>query len=365
MPSELEELVSFLHSPQPAVVQIALDNLVGYSQGSHQQIFSYDNYEAIKDLKKLAEDKGKTTVSQSITILANLCDDLTMRNLIVEDLKFLEFLVASIINVNNLNADLMCILLTNLAKNDAITSIFNFIIDHNEEQKKFFKSSKAMDCLMDCFVKGADRSLNKYANFDYLSYFFADISRFSQGREYFITEQLYDEVIPLSKLLVFTEKYDSKIRREGVASTIKNSLFDTKSHMMLLTNEKINLLPYILSPLAGPEELDEDDMFNLPEELQLLPSDKKRDPVSEIICTHLESILLLCTTKEIREYLREKSVYALVKELHKAVEVEDVADLCDRLVQMLMRDEANGEEQDEEKEESSDDDDDDKVVEIL
>lgn len=367
MPSELEELVSFLHSPQPAVIQIALDNLVGYSQGAHQQVFSHDNYEAIKDLKKLAQAEGKTTVSQSVTILANLCDDLTMRNLIVEDEEFLKVLVSAVINTKNSNADLMCILLTNLAKNDSITKVFDFDISHNEEQQKIFKSTKAMDCLMDCFVKGFDRSLNKYADYDYLAYFFADISRFLQGREYFITEQSYDEVVPISKLLVFTEKYDSKIRREGVASTIKNSLFDSKPHMKLLTDEKINILPYILLPLAGPEELDEDDMFNLPDELQLLPSDKKRDPVNALICIHLESLLLLCTTREAREYLREKSVYPLIREMHKVMEnEEEVVDLCDRLVQMLMRDESNdAANQDQEESSDDEDDEDDKVVEIL
>ena len=158
---------------------------------------SYDNYEAIKDLKKLAQAEGKTTVSQSVTILANLCDDLTMRNLIVEDEEFLKVLVSAVINTKNSNADLMCILLTNLAKNDSITKVFDFDISHNEEQQKIFKSTKAMDCLMDCFVKGFDRSLNKYADYDYLAYFFADISRFLQGREYFITEQSYDEVVPI------------------------------------------------------------------------------------------------------------------------------------------------------------------------
>ena len=101
-----------------------------------------------------------------------------------------------------------------------------------------FSSKKVIDCLMDCFVKGYDRKLNEYANYDYLSYFFADLSRYKQGRTYFITEQSYDEVVPLSKVLVFTEKYDDKIRREGVASTIKNSLFDTNAHMKLLTDPK-------------------------------------------------------------------------------------------------------------------------------
>lgn len=31
MASQLDELVEFLHSPQPAVRQIAIDNLVGFS----------------------------------------------------------------------------------------------------------------------------------------------------------------------------------------------------------------------------------------------------------------------------------------------------------------------------------------------
>lgn len=363
MPTELEELVEFLHSPQPAVVQIALDNLVGFSQGAHQQVFAYANYEAIQDLKKLSQNDQKTTVTQAVTILANLCDDVTMRKLIVEDVNYLEFLVTAIIRPTNMNADLMCILLANLAKNDAITKLFEFKIKLSDEQKKIFALDHAMDCLMDCFVKGSDRTLNKYADFDYLAYFFADISRFELGRKYFVTEQAYDEVVPISKLLVFTEKYDSKVRREGVASTIKNSLFDVDRHLTLVSNDKINLLPYLLLPIAGPEEIDEDDMFNLPDELQLLPPDKKRDPVDSIICTHLESLLLLCTTREMREFLREKSVYPLVRELHKSAESEQVTDLCDRLVQMLMRDEAPQDAMD--VEEDEDDEDDDKIVEIL
>ncbi|EGW35429.1 uncharacterized protein SPAPADRAFT_133103 [Spathaspora passalidarum NRRL Y-27907] len=362
MPTELEELVSFLHSPQPAVVQIALDNLVGYSQSAHQQVFAYDNYTAITDLKNLSKSNSSTMVQQSITILANLCDDLIMRNLIVEDDDYLKYLCTQIINLKNVNCDLMCILLTNLAKNDNITKVLEFEIEKfDDEQKKHFSSTKIIDCLMDCFVKGYDRNLNKYANFDYLAYFFADLSRYTQGRSYFVTPQSYDNVVPLSKLLVFTEKYDAKIRREGVCSTIKNSLFDTNSHMRLLEDEQINLLPFILLPLAGPGEgIDEEDMFELPDELQLLPEDKQREPLNGVIAIHLESILLLCTTRQGREYLRNKSVYAIIKELHKDNNNEQVVDLCDRVVQMLKRDEAPVDAADEESDEE-----DDKIVEIL
>ncbi|ODV95806.1 hypothetical protein PACTADRAFT_84682 [Pachysolen tannophilus NRRL Y-2460] len=364
MPSEIEELVSFLHAEQPAVRQIALDNLVGFSaSGPQQKIFEYDGYRSIKDLKILARESNKSIVQNAITILVNLCDDLKMRKLIAEDDDFLKFLVSEIVKLDNRNADLMCILLTNIAKDDHVVKIFEFELENL--QKEVFKSNKAMDCLMDLFVKGSERTLTKYANFDYLSYFFADISRFQKGRNYFITTQNYDNVVPISKILVFTEKYDSKIRRQGVASTIKNSLFDSEKHYQLLTDQNINLLPYILLPICGAEtdNLDEEEMFALPDELQLLPSDKKRDPSNEIITIHLESLLLLCSTRQCREYLRSKSVYPLIRELHKCYEDELIQELCDRLVQMLMRDEAPTTEE-VEAFNSDEDSDDDKIVEV-
>ncbi len=76
-------------------------------------------------------------------------------------------------------------------------------------------------------------------------------------------------------------------------------------------------------------------------ELQLLPPDKTRETDNEILVTHLESLLLLTTTKESRELMRKVQVYALVRECHAKVEDEDVKDTCDRLVQVLMRDEAD------------------------
>ena len=96
---------------------------------------------------------------------------------------------------------------------------------------------------------------------------------------------------PLSKLLAFTD-HPNMIRRGGVASTIKyvpslfwlpvrsahywvgrNCAFDTSNHEILLLSEKstiredacgentptgVNVLPAVLLPLAGPEELDLD-----------------------------------------------------------------------------------------------------------
>lgn len=343
MPTELQELVGFLHDDSLNVREIALQHLVQYSPGganNQQAIFKYDNCRAIPDLIKLCGEKKGKTVNEALTILVNLCDDVELRQLISKDREFLKSLIESLPSPTNLNGDLMCILLANLAKTDNILEVFNMNIKIAESQKAIFKSTKAMDCLMDMFVKGYERKINKYACYDYLSYFFADISRFKQGRDYFVTEQEYDGIIPLTKILVFTEKWDAKVRREGVASTIKNSLFDIEKHEIFL-NEPVNLLVYLLGPIAlpGNKGLDDDEIMQLPDELQFLDDNKQVETVKEIIAVHLESLLLLCSTRKGRDFLRSKSVYPLVRELHKETKDETITELCDRLVQMLKRDE--------------------------
>lgn len=75
-------------------------------------------------------------------------------------------------------------------------------------------------------------------------------------------------------------------------------------------------------------------MDGMPEEVQLLPPDKERDSDNTIILTHLESLLLLTTTRFGRDYLREKKLYPIVRETHMAVRDEAVEEACDRLVQV-------------------------------
>lgn len=404
MSNELLELVGFLNAEQNSVRLLAAENLVGYSQGQHTYIFKGNDYAPVKDLKQLLKDKDYRTVQYALKILINLCDDRTILDMLAADENFVQQIANSITDLRLVNADLFCILLANLAKNDSVTVIFGMDrkkpethgLTENEaalagegakpaeqaekekhqaqepiDDSEIFTSSKLMDCLMDCFVKGSDRSLNKYADFSYLSYFFSDISRFKKGRDYFINSQSYDNVVPVTKLLVFTE-HPSKVRREGVVSTIKNSLFDIESHEKFIKDQSINLLPYILLPLAdGSDEYREDEMFELPEELQLLPPDKKRESSPQILTILVECFLLLCTTRSMRGFLREKNIYPVIRELHKKVDDEVLKDTCERLVQVLMRDEdpeneekpkiteVNGEDEEE------NDDDDDEIVEVV
>lgn len=104
----------------------------------------------------------------------------------------------------------------------------------------------------------------------------------------------------------------------------------------------IDALPYILLPLAGPEELDLEvrfppsmsillilvarfqDQEKLPPALQFLPPTKTREPDSNLRLTHVETLLLLCTTRWGRDFLRAKGVYEIIRAAHLEEKVDKV-----------------------------------------
>ena len=202
-----------------------------------------------------------------------------------------------------------------------------------------------MDCFISALSPASTRTNTIPSNpaYDYLSYTFASLSVHRPGRLYFLTPQPYDSILPLTKLTPLTE-HPSHVRRAGVASTIKNICFEIDNHAMLLSlpssgdhSITADILPYILLPLCGPEDLDADNLPEMLPDLQLLPPDKTREPDPAILITHLETLLLLTTTREARDLMRKVGVYPVVRECHAAVENEEVRDAAERVVQVLMR----------------------------
>lgn len=228
-------------------------------------------------------------------------------------------------------------LLANMSKRDTVKSI----LTKKQTPPEGLKSDElVINQLFDLFVKGFDGSYNKHANFDYLAYMFADLTKHDDVRRHFIHRQDYDGEFPLSKIKVFTE-HKSDVRRRGVASTIKNIAFEVDAHPAFLAEEDMNLLPYLLLPIAGNEEFDEDEALEMLPDLQLLPPDKERDSQPDIIQAHIETLTLLTTTRPARDLMRQVKVYPLVRETHLKVSHDGVKEACERLVQVLMRDEAD------------------------
>ncbi|KXT11109.1 hypothetical protein AC579_649 [Pseudocercospora musae] len=340
MPTELEELVEFLHHGNTQIRQIAAENLVGYST-AQPSLFKRNQLEPVKDLKLLLKDYTPIA-KNALTILVNISEDAEVVKSLAEDDGFIESLLRRVTSQKEQNVDLMCMVLANMAKHDKITKLLTL---KRDVPKPLSTSPIAVDQLLDCFVKGADGSYNKDADYDYLCYLFADLAKHEEGRKHFLTPRSEGEsknaekVVPITKLIVFTE-HPSTIRRRGVASTIKNVSFDVASHQSLLEDADeggVGLLPYILLPLMGSEEYSDEDTEGMLDECQLLPPDKEREKQPDIICLHLETLLLLSSTPEGRKRLRDVKVYPIVREVHQHVEDEVVREGCDRLVQILMR----------------------------
>lgn len=230
-------------------------------------------------------------------------------------------------------------LLANLGKWDAFKSTLN---KKQTPPDELASDALVLNQLLDLFVKGASGTYNKGADFDHLSYLFADLTKHVEIRHHFIRKQEYDGVVPLNKLKVFTE-HKSDVRRKGVASTIKNIAFDIPSHPLFFSEDDIDILPYLLLPMTGNEEYDLEETEAMLPDLQLLPPDKQRDPDPSIIQTHVETLLLLSTTRAGRDRMREVKVYPIIRETHIRVDDEGVQAACERLVQVLMRDEAESE----------------------
>ncbi|KAK8850674.1 hypothetical protein IAR55_004594 [Kwoniella newhampshirensis] len=164
----------------------------------------------------------------------------------------------------------------------------------------------------------------------------------------------------LSKIVVYTEHPDT-IRRGGAMGCIKNCAMDRGSMGWLLASEHdrvrlpsdpsrkvkgVDVLPWVLSPLMGPEEYDEDEMEKLPATLQFLPptKERERDTVLRMMC--IEILLLLSTTFTGREALRNRGAYYVVRELHKVEKDQQIINSIERLVGLLQRDEGRDTQQD-------------------
>ncbi|RYP03053.1 hypothetical protein DL764_005402 [Monosporascus ibericus] len=335
MPTELEELVGFITNPRPEIRGLATENLVPYST-SQPAIFKADKLKPVTHLKLLIKDHPKIA-EHVITILINLSADREVLESLATDDKFLNEVFRQITIPTEPNANLLSMLLANLGKWDALKTVTN---KKQQPPDGLGSDGLVLNQLLDLFVKGAGGGYNKHADFDHLSYLFADLSKHSEIRHHFVRKQEYDGVIPLNKLKVFTE-HKSDVRRKGVASTIKNVAFDVSSHPLFFSEDDIDILSYLLLPITGNEEYELEETMSMLPDLQLLPPDKQRDTDPSIIQTHVETLMLLSTTRPGRERMREVNVYPIIRETHLRVEDPGVQEACERLVQVLMRDEAD------------------------
>lgn len=129
---------------------------------------------------------------------------------------------------------------------------------------------------------------------------------------------------------------ETVIQRRGIVSTLYNCLFNSENHSLLL-KPPFAILSYLLYPLAGPEEFDDDEVDKLPIELQYLGCEKERESDSYVRKLLLHSLLMLCDTKHGRTILRDQQTYLILREYHKWETEPSLILACENVVDILIR----------------------------
>ncbi|KAF8236647.1 cytoplasmic protein [Tricholoma matsutake] len=397
MDAQLRELVPFLRDRNPQVRQIALSHLLPQTPlgSSHRDIF-FSGLQAgglqvkpkesdiIRDLKLLCRDQ-LNIAHDAFRALVNLSDSPLLLSPLSET-SFLIFIVSYIINPNSILADLASMLLSNLTSSSAacsvLLSLYCPIIPAPNLPNGFYpiqsrcgtsptpepypsaelRDVLALPLLLDAFIQGAQADESgdiskrtRKGDLHFLASVFANLTTAPAGRTFFLQSRPTNFLdptsateYPLAKIMPFIEHRDT-IRRRGVASTIKNCTFHIPGHKALLSPESskvavppspteapgIDALPYILLPLAGPEELDLEDQEKLPSALQFLPPSKTREPDQALRLTHVETLLLLCHTRWGRDFLRDNGVYEIIRVAHEVEKVDKISEHIERLVTLL------------------------------
>ncbi|KAG0049127.1 hypothetical protein BGZ83_006023 [Gryganskiella cystojenkinii] len=336
MEAQIIELLPFLHDGRMEVRQIAIHNIVSFTAPSSEffQVFVKNAKSLAKDLKALVKE-DEVIAHDALRSLINLSgESVICAELNDED--FLKYLIFNIIlSKKNILADLGCMLLSNMCKNDG--TLEKLIQLEGKPIEGLTTATSAVAQLADIFLKGTDKGYNSQCNFDFLASVFAMVATTSAGRNALFAKD-ETELSPLSKIVCFTE-HPSLIRRGGVITTIKNAGFAVEHHPALLDEDDINVLTYILLPLCGPEEFDLDDMEGMPEDIQLLPPTKTREADAHLRETLLEGLILLTSTRQGRDYLRDKKTYPVIQKMHLAEQEDHVREVAEKIVNMLMRDE--------------------------
>lgn len=320
--SEAAELLSFL-SPQtrPDVKGQATEYFLGISANSDGCRFLRSKPDLLTALFALTSDPSIAIVKDCYHIFINLSADETLHQVLVSDVNVLPVLLKNLQDPEFPFSDQICTILSNLSR-------------HEKTCKTVFKVLQEDLGLAQLVEIFCTEGYNKKAKLHYLGPLLSNLTQLPEARNYILDK---DRCV-VQRLLPFTQFKTSVVRRGGVIGTLRNCCFDHTHHEWLLS-DAVDILPFLLLPLAGPEELTDEENEGLPVDLQYLPEDKKREEDPDIRKMLLETLFLLTATKPGRTMLKEKNVYFIIRELHRWEKDVYVGAACERLVQILIGDE--------------------------
>ncbi|KAM6972863.1 protein HGH1 homolog [Aplochiton taeniatus] len=321
--TEAQELLTFLTpGTRPDVKGQATEYVLGLSGTREGCCWLRSKPHCLKALVTLTSDPSVAIAKDCFHALINLSADETLHRPLVEDGRVLPMLFRNLLDPGFVFSDRICTVLTNLSRHDkTCRAVFKVL---QEEDVGLAK-------LVEVFCT---EGYNKMAALHYMGPLLSNLTQLPEARQFILDK---DRCV-VQRLLPYTQYEASSVRRGGVIGTLRNCCFDHGHHEWLLS-DAVDILPFLLLPLAGPEELSDEENEGLPVDLQYLPEDKKREEDPDIRKMLVETLMLLTATKLGRVTLREKNVYPIMREFHRWEKDPHVAAACEKLIHVLIGDE--------------------------
>ncbi|KAF7644675.1 hypothetical protein LDENG_00217770, partial [Lucifuga dentata] len=315
--SEVEELLSFLTpATRPDVKGHAVEYILGLSGNRDGCRYLRTKPGLLTSLFALTSDPSVAIAKDCYHILINLSADDTLHQVLVKEVNIVPALLKNLLNPEFPFADQICTIFSNLTR-------------HEKTCKHVFQVLQEEAGLAQLVEVFCAEGYNKKASLHYLGPLLSNLTQLPEARNYIMDK---DRCV-VQRLLPYTQYQASAVRRGGVVGTLRNCCFNYAHHEWLLS-DAVDVLPFLLLPLAGPEELTDQENEGLPVDLQYLPEDKEREEDPDIRKMLLETLLLLTATKAGRQILKKKNVYPLMREFHRWEKDVYVTSACEKLVQV-------------------------------
>ncbi|KAM4612547.1 protein HGH1 homolog isoform 1-T2 [Polymixia lowei] len=321
--SEPNDLLSFLtFDTRPDVKGQATEYILGLSGHRDGVCYLRSKPGFLAALVTLTSDPSIAIVKDCYHALINLSADETLHQVLVTEANVLPVSFKNLLDPEFMFSDQICTILTNLTRHEkTCRTVFKALQDEGVDLAK----------LVEIFCT---EGYNKMASLHYLGPLLSNLTQLPETRRFLLDK---DRCV-LQRLLPYTSYKASTVRRGGVIGTLRNCCFDYAHHEWLLS-DAVDILPFLLLPLAGPEELTDEENEGLPVDLQYLPEDKSREEDPDIRKMLLETLLLLTATKTGRQILKKKNVYPIMREFHRWEQEPRAVTACEALVQVLIGDE--------------------------
>jgi hypothetical protein len=322
MEEQIGELVGFLVNSKPEVRQIALQHLVSFT-GSSEGREQLKPTPVLPNLCRLLGDL-RPIATLAYTCLINLSEDNEYAGQMLQRPRFCVSLVRNLTNEEHELGELDILLLNNLTR---LEEGSRQLLQVGESLEGFY-----LEKLVELLVsKRGDEKKDPYA---WIARVLMNVSQLPEARKI-----LLDEKRDIFKDLLKDIQHRNPIRKRAILGAIKNCCFEQRKHDWLLAEDKVNILPYLLYPLVGPEPLSEDDIEGMPVFLTKLGPNKMIEGDVESRKLVVEALTLLTGTRRGRDFFRAKKAYPIVRDAHRVEDNEAISELFYILVDHLMRDE--------------------------